>query len=223
MNWYKISKVAQSLSEEDLENVDFLMDAIRILKQLNISHKVISDFPNADPIIVFGDKVWDNGSVEDKLSWIYNINDWDLDKYINVQKNDFWQEVSDGVVAYHATSEDNLDSILSEGLQPDCKTRAISNKSMPCAVFASMSLDYVEPYGTVIFAIDVSQMKRDGYMPEVSGEEPLEEAESRNALANKIGLEYYDFSEGYASEGLSEDTIAFYGPIPVKYLKHIKE
>ena len=64
-------------------------------------------------------------------------------------------------------------------------------------------------------------MKQDGYMPMVGMEEPIEEQELEEALAHKIGLEDY-YSEIESSDGLSPDTVIFYGVIPPKYLRVIE-
>ena len=59
-------------------------------------------------------------------------------------------------------------------------------------------------------------MKQDKYIVLVGKEEPIEEAEAREALANKLGIDNY-----YAEyeQGLDPGTIIFYGNIPPKYLR----
>lgn len=135
-------------------------------------------------------------------------------------EENFWSTVGQGSKAYHATTEENAEEVKKSGLEPRCETRAISNKYMPCAVFASYNQSSIDAYGDIVFEIDLGLMKADGYIPEVSGEEPLEEAYQRSAIAYKLGF-VEDFGSEYVLEGLDEDTIAIYGHIPPKYLKRI--
>jgi len=59
-------------------------------------------------------------------------------------------------------------------------------------------------------------MKKDNYMPEVSREEPIINANKRESLAHQIGLKDF-FVE--TEHGISPTTIIFFGNIPPKYLE----
>lgn len=183
----------------------------------------------ADPVIVVivGGKPYvveeaqtGYGSVTEANEWLNDIMDHQLGYYVGYQdfNAEFW-DGADGLVLYHATDPGNVESIMSEGLNPSSRTRAISNRGMGAAVFTGPSPEAISSYGEAVFAIDVGAMKADGYMPEVSQEGPLEDAAMRDALAYKVGIEDYRAAEEYGSEGLSEDTVAFFGQIPPKYLR----
>lgn len=145
--------------------------------------------------------------------WIYNI---DADKYMPMEEENFWESPS---VLYHGTTEDKWEEIQNDGyIQARSDSRAMSNRGMGDAVFTSLNEDGVESYGEVTLEIDTLKMKNDGYMPEVSGEEPLIEMEQRSSIAHALGSE--DFvQDDYSSEGLDVNTIAIFGDIPIKYVR----
>ena len=214
--------------EEALEyNVHNYDELVKLLNTYRVSWKQI-DFPKADSIITLeydGQNYliddFNNPELKDPREWIYGIYDHYLDDYVPTQDfNDiFWNDVGNGSVVYHATSEENKDSILKNGLSVMDKTRGISNKSTGNAIFCSDNSDDISSYGDIVFEINLGKMKNDGYMPNVSKEEPIETSTQRQALANKIGIDDIDFSEEYASEGLYETTVIFYDNIPAKYLR----
>jgi hypothetical protein len=106
---------------------------------------------------------------------------------------------------------------MAEGLNPMCETRGIANRSTGCAVFASYSRDVAEYYSKgAVIGIDIGKMKAEGYMVEVSQEDPISEKEALELLAHKIGLDdfYYE-----VEHGMDTDTVILYGGIPAKYLK----
>ena len=224
MNWLKKSQQGEMFPNafynlEDLEDTENINEVKKILEALNIDYFQV-DFPRANSIIVFDDKVWDGGSVNDRLDWVYDIPDYQLHNYINVPEENFWDRVGEGSFVYHSTSKENAEKIEQSGvLEARCDTRAISNRGMLCAVFANTELEKTDAYGDVTFVIDLNQMKKDGFMPEIGREEPLEESELRNALAHKIGLDDYYFEDEYSFEGLDPDTIAIYSNIPLKYVR----
>jgi hypothetical protein len=123
---------------------------------------------------------------------------------------------------YHATYSDHLEEIKKNGLQLKNETRSINNRNTGAAVFTCDNPDDIANHGNIIIQIDVGKMKQDGYTPDVSKETPIQAAETREALANKLGLEM-DFISSYNSEGLYTSTVIFYGPIPPKYLGLYKE
>ncbi len=162
---------------------------------------------------------YDMQKYEEASEWLNGIYDHYLYQYITERdyNKEFWDDIGQGYILYHASPEENLDSIMKHGLRASDETRGLSNRGMGNAVFTSPNPDSLDSYGNLIIAIDVSKMKASGYMPEVSQEEPFKEKEMREALAHKIGLEEY-YHEDYSSEGLYEDTVAFYGDIPKRFL-----
>lgn len=149
------------------------------------------------------------------------VNDVEPSDYLNIQEENFWEGVPDsGYVLYHGTYEERLPSIKKRGLKPDCETRGMSNRNAPCGVFTSTEFETAASSYEIVIEIDVSAMKRNKYLPEVAGEEPVQEDQQRRALADFIGMyEYIGDENIYNSDGLREDTVVFYGWIPPKYLK----
>lgn len=157
--------------------------------------------------------------LQDPREWLGNVNNvWD---YVNNRdfNKEYWEDIGNGSVVYHGTRKDNLNSILQNGLNPRDETRGIANRSTGSAVFTSDNPDTPSNYYDIVLEINVGQMKSDGYMPEVSLEEPVEEAKGYELLAWKIGLDDY-FHD--VEQGLDEGTVIFYGTIPAKYIKVIK-
>jgi hypothetical protein len=160
---------------------------------------------------------WDSAE-----EWIEDAAEQPEDYFPEQNKSkEFWESVGPGAVLYHATIEENLDAIMVTGLEAREDTRGLSNKDMGPAVF-TISPEYtdsphasLESYGETVIAIDLNAMKADGYMPEIAGETPVEEAETKNALAHLIG---YDFYEAEHEQDYMLDTVAVYGNIPAKYL-----
>lgn len=131
---------------------------------------------------------------------------------------EFWREVGPGSCLYHATNEDNVDSILASGLKARSDTRGLSNTDIGPAVFAvsSEGADAAsQAYGDAVIRIDLWAMKADGYTPEVAGETPLEEAALKESLARAID---YDAYEAEREGDYMEDTVAILGGVPPKYL-----
>lgn len=246
MNWYKIAQQQQFKFVDDMEesiapsrtdlidleealeyNTHNYHELISLLNNYKIEWQKI-DFPKADPIIklTYKNKPYiiddfENPSLKDPMDWIYRIFDHYLDDYVPTTdfNETFWDNVGNGSLVYHATTEENKDSILQNGLNIADKTRGINNRNTGSAIFASESTDDIGSYGDVIFAIDLGKMKNDKYMPQVTKEGPIETSEQRGALANKIGIDDIDFSSEYASEGLYDTTVIFYNNIPAKYLR----
>lgn len=137
----------------------------------------------------------------------------DLEEKFNAE---FW---GGPVELYHATTEDNVADIQSDGLVPMSSTRGISNRSVGSAVFTSINPEVIDSYGDNIFRIDTAAMKRDGYTPYVSQEPVFPESEKINAL-----LHMYDIEETHeisSHDGMDPDTVIVHGKIPSKYLELI--
>lgn len=160
----------------------------------------------------------EDGFLKNAFNWIYDLNDWELQKYIPKKdfSETFWENPKFDVL-YHATKEENVQEILQNGLRLENKTRGISNRGMGKAIFTSSDETQIDHYGAHVVEINVSKMKQDGYMPEVSKESVFEPEELRTEIAQRIQLEYKP--KDYSNEGLSDETIVFWGEIPAKYLK----
>jgi len=223
MNWYKIAQISQL--EEKLENVQGIPAITHMLNQYGLQYYTIQ-FPE-DTII----KTNVNGtdliipdpsfpSLEEPLQWIYNLSDNDLYSYIppNDYNIDFWKDNNISTL-YHGTDSININTIMQEGLNPSNKTRGINNKSTPSAIFTTTEMDTLGSYGDTLIEINVHQMRLDGFNHTVSLETPIEEAQTRQQLADKLGIQNTNFVSDYYSEGLFETTVIFYDTIPPKYLK----
>lgn len=209
---------------EDLEYAENFKQIEIVLNHYDLNWQII-EFPEADPVIV----VYDNNETiiiddfeyptpKNAEEWIYEIWDFDLSNYVSLPdyNQSFWEQVGPGYSVYHGTTQDNLHDIINYGLEPRSDSRGISNRGTGEAVFASENPDSANRY-PVVLQIDVGAMKKDGYMPTVSQEEPIDVSAMRNALAHKIDLENFQDTPD-SSDGLAEDTVIFYGPIPPKYI-----
>jgi len=209
--------------EQDLEYVETLPELLKLLELYKVDWWWV-EFPTDKPKImrlsigdeeyVIDDDTYYLPRLENANEWVWGVND--ASYYLpEVDENaEFW-DTADGFVAYHGTTEENLDSIMETGLEPRCYTRGIENRGMGCAVFLSPRPEITDSYGGEVIAVDFGAMKADGYMPPVGGETPIEEAQHREQLASLLGLE--DFYADVES-GIEEDTIAVYDVIPPKYL-----
>ena len=187
-------------------------------EQLNLNGNQIITVDIGNEVYVISDLNYPEA--KNGREWINEMWDHDISKYIPPKpENSFWDDVGERFFVYHATNSENVDNVLKHGLEPRYETRGISNRSTGAAVFTSDNPDDIASYGDYVFEINVSQMKKDGYMPEVSGETPAEEVQNKSSLAWKIGLRDYEPSEDYTSEGIYDTTIIFYGVIPPKYLR----
>ena len=151
-----------------------------------------------------------------KSDWIYDI---DPDDYYpdHEQKwnDEFWEYPA---ALYHATTEENVESILKYGLSPQNKTRGITNRSVGSAVFTTSNYEETVhgSYGEHVFEIDMPAMAKLPNRPFVSQEPPIVEAELRGALAHRIGMDdFYD--EG--GNDMSPDTVIIHGPVPPQFVK----
>ena len=154
-------------------------------------------------------------------SYYRDAYDWVRDKVSNSfeyfdEEEDFWKGIGPGAIVYHATEEENAESILQNGLEARDQTRGIANRSTGPAVMASWQTEATSSYGDHIFAINLGQMKQDGYMPNVQQEDPISEAEAEQALARGIGIKDHDVD---VESGIDPDTVVIFGDIPPKYLE----
>lgn len=162
------------------------------------------------------------GEWEPMAEWIYSLAaSSQLAEYVPYPdfNEEFWASPH---ILYHGTTGEWLDQVKQEGLKPRNLTRGIQNRWTPAAVFTSdtpyVPNEYYAYDEGAVFAIDTPQMKADGYMPKVSQEEPIQEAEMMRSLAWSLGDEYF---EPEIESGIGEDTIVIYGEIPPQYLSVI--
>ena len=156
------------------------------------------------------------------IHYIYDLRDEQLVQFYPeadeaLVSDKFWQDVGAGFVVYHGTSRAYVQDILLHGLCKSNKTRGVSNRGIRSAVFTSTDLGGTTVYGEVCLRIDVSAMKRDGFMPEVGYEWPLWYENFKEAMAHRLGIEY--FGSATISDGLSNNTIIFFADIPAKYVR----
>jgi hypothetical protein len=207
-------------SDHSLDDVlewatDTGLDIIPILDEYSVEYEEV-EFPKAK-VLVFetakGTYVHENGYITEAHEWVNDAEP--LDYYEPEPDDHFWQGNLQGYVVYHATSSENAESIMREGLAETDDTRGIANRSTGSAVFTSESPDDISAYGDVVIAIDVGAMQADGYMPYVAKEEPIEEQQWKESLAHQLGLEDYYWE---VDSDISPTTLIFYGAIPAKYL-----
>jgi hypothetical protein len=230
MNWYKQAQIEQADLIADYES--YIEDSNSDEEVINLIQRLTKDFE----IIDFdGDRIISaiiNGThviielggyyeVQEPVDWIQNIaNSGNAYRYVDERdfNKEFWDDVSDGFMLYHGTGEERFDDIIRNGLESRDETRGISNRGTGSAVFTSDDPGTPRNHYDKVIEINVGQMKRDGYMPTVGKEGPLEEAELIETLAHKIGLEdfYYEVD---SSDGLSHGTVIFYNDIPARYLR----
>jgi hypothetical protein len=230
----KIFKISQKVTEKlfDLYDVVWNANSIEELKNELVKNNINFNELNLKGNIVLtinhnGKKqvIDDSLNIKEATEWIWSILDHQLDQYIGEDNEDFNEKFWKNVCTpygnnelYHATRSKNVDEIKARGLLKMNKSRGINNKSTGNAVFTSLTDTDIDSYGEIIIKIDMCQMKKDGYMPEVSMEKPIEEANLRNQLAWKIGIKEFNAIDEYSSEGLFETTVVIYGNIPPKYL-----
>jgi hypothetical protein len=156
--------------------------------------------------------------------WLDEMYDHELDSFAELPDTSFWDEIPDspGVYYYHGTSSENLPSILENGLEQRNETRGFTNRGMGASVFTSPEYETAAYYYDEVVSIDVGAMKKDGYMPEATSEDPVDECRKKMLIAYQIGLdEYYCHTD--SSDGIAEDTVVFYGAIPPKYIAHVEK
>lgn len=213
------------LDRKDLDHLFPLLDANKI-------EYFEQQFPTGVKVLVID---YDQGWVVELPSMTYwNSRDEWIDAaadHFEVYYGDrdadkeFWDGVGNMSYVYHMTPRKNLDLIMQSGLEARQDTRGLKNTDIGSAVFAvepGYTDDYEATwggYGDTMIRIDLGAMKRDGYMPTIRRETPVEEKDMKDALAHAIGYEGYDFDAGeYTS-----DTIAILGDIPAQYLKVMED
>lgn len=195
--------------------VDNDVDIIPILDQYNIDYSEV-EFPLAKVIVFDTGQTWvyEGGSLTEAHDWVDQAEPYE---YFNPSiDDDFWADDLNGLKVYHATSRENAEFIMKDGLMTMDESRGLSNNSTGPAVFTSENSDDIDSYGEVVFEIDVGAMQYDGYKIPVSREEPIEEQELKHKLAFNLELDDYYWE---VDSDMSPTTLIFHGPIPAKYIK----
>ncbi len=193
------------------------MDIRPVLQEFGIEYEEVQ-FDN-DQVLVYSTP--DDTFVYEKDVSITEAYQWVADaeplNYFDPNPDDhFWQNNLQGFIVYHATPQENAESIMRDGLEVKSETRGMENRNTGSAVFTSDNPEDIDSYGDVVIAIDVGAMQADGYMPYVAQEEPIEEKNLKERLAHQIGLSDYNWE---IESGINETTYVFYDSIPSKYLK----
>lgn len=224
------SRLTGSL-KDDIGEAENIQQLNKILSHYGYTENNISElfFPKTNEkklVLSDGNDVYlvdlsfPNPSFYNAREWIYDLGDnvWSYveDKDFN---KEFWDSVYNGYKMYHGTYLERIESIKANGLEPRNETRGIGNRSMGDGIFTSSSPETAYAHYPVVIEIDVGKMKGTGFMPNVGREEPIEEGEAYELLANKLGIQ--DFIYDY-EQGIEFDTIVFYGKIPPKYLRILK-
>ena len=203
----QVSAILQKWGATDGRYADYLKQPV-LTFLMNGTPYVISDLNEPEPKTA---EEWVHGfSWAPHTIWEY-LPERDFNK-------EFWEGVTNGSVLYHGTTEDNWEDIQREGLGCRDDTRGTSNRNVGCAVFTSHNMETTDYYYDIIIQIDVGQMKADGYMPRVSQEPEIEEAEALQSLASAVGVD--DFHVDIES-GMDPETVIFDGGIPKKYLSRV--
>lgn len=166
---------------------------------------------------------FDYPDLKNSNSWINDIYDHNLNDYVKQEEKSFWDDIGDDYKLYHATDSANKENILKKGITPMNKTRGISNRGTPSAVFTVDDPEVLSAYGDLIFEINAGQMKKDGYMPLAEAEEPVQDSNLRRTIAYMLGDQDYEVSDELHSDGIWENTVIIYGVIPPKYLTVFSE
>lgn len=126
---------------------------------------------------------------------------------------------------FHCTTEERYEQIKVDGLKRKDERRGATsgNSAVGPAVFttaedAEVSF-FKSYYGPIVLAIDATQMKKDGFMPEVSKEPDWARAEKLEFVLHKLGQENAEASTFVdSSDQNTQGTVIVYSDIPLRYL-----
>lgn len=226
-----MKNVPRSVNDLDelLENVQGYNELTMILRRygfnweeyrFNVNHIITVNLSGKTYVI----EDFNYPETKEASEWIDGMYEHELYSYVIPEDDDdFWDNVHGGSRVYHATTPENKENILRDGLQLKNESRGISNRGTGAAVFTSENPDDIDSYGPVIFEVNLWQMKQSGFTPDASRETPIEENETKKSLAHQIKLYDYEPSSDFGWEGLYETTVIFYEPIPAKYLSLYEE
>lgn len=186
------------------------------------------EFPQGPVVWVFehdeGRYVIDLDENSDEL-WASTMDSW-LDGALDsagdyVEYDDglatFWDGSGNPPLVYHATDEDNVESILAHGLNPDSRTRGSANRWVGAAVYTSFDPYRISAYGDTVLVIDTAAMKRDGVHPRLDIEPSIRDYEEMTSVAYAVGAE--DYPIDMADDSEDYDTLVMFGWIPPQYIR----
>lgn len=154
--------------------------------------------------------------------FFYELTGIDYSEYFN---ENFWNQVggpSKYNTLFHATEEENVESILETGLHTERESFSIGNRHIRGVVFAVTNPDLLlmGQYGDAIIRIQVDQMKKDGFTPKVTREPEFEEYFKKRIIGERLGIKVTIQHRPSSSGGVWEETVMIHSDIPPKYLNH---
>ncbi len=137
--------------------------------------------------------------------------------------NDYFWKQSHIPILFHCTKPEYVKDILTNGLKVSKKTRGLTNKSVGYAIFTTSEPDEIswlrDFYGSAVVEINVSQMRKDNVMPEVSREPEWDKAYKLSYIFQKLGHGKEPWYYVDSSDQVTEHTVIIYQSIHPKYLK----
>lgn len=155
-------------------------------------------------------------SLKELSNWLYSYNfRYFVHYYEEFFNTQFWQNPE---ALYHATKEENIESIMQNGLYTTSGT-GVNNRYVR-GVFTVTNPDLLAMghYGDYIFEIDTLQMKEDGFMPNVEKEPEASEYAARELFLNMVDIESYGLLHDI-SDDIWHETVVVLEDIPEKYVR----
>lgn len=150
---------------------------------------------------------------------IYNLEDYILECDLSLFFEDEAFSVDLPSVAYHATKEENLESILENGLGTKNESRGLTNRYIGSAVFLSENPNAIDAYGDVILEVDLRSFVEslgDVDINDIfSREEFYSEKDLRESLGHFFNISIH-IDESY--DGTSPEDIICYHNIPPDFI-----
>lgn len=120
----------------------------------------------------------------------------------------------------------DVEGVLRDGLEARRETTGMSNRHVGSAIFSTTDLGVADSYANSgryrseeaggVVEIDTAAMKRDGLTPRVQMEPDHCYADTIEAIAARLGVDY----EREAEQGIDPETVIIFTPvIPPKYLR----
>jgi hypothetical protein len=207
--------------EDALDYISSESELVHVLNYYKIPYDKINFQTGKWLYLIRNEHIIDeNFTLEEANEWARDIIDYGrIDDYITIQdfNEEFWQSVGPNDKLFHGTSENRIESILANGLEPRNETRGISNRSTGNAVFASESPETAAYYYDIVLQINVGEMAQDGFHIPAGLEGPYEKHIQKQTLLDIMGIE--EHGDDFSSDGISGDTVLFYGKIPPKYIR----
>lgn len=159
---------------------------------------------------------------KDPDEFIDDYNVWELEELFPIYSDHFESDPTKykGTV-YHHTDQENIDSIIKNGLNPMNKTRGMTNRGTGNAIFTSKYHHEMSSYGDAMVAINLGAAKNANPDITTQLEEPVKEELLRIELARFLGVER-EFMLS-TSDGIMEDTLVVFGSIPPEFIQVTNE